>query len=298
MNFLKEKIKRFLNHTFSVRQALAFLLVFAVLGGGFAFYKSFMVKGATYSWLQTSWTGGATTTAKASHLTDQTGWTKYFSKDTLLSTSTPGVLSLTATTTSSIDTTFSVSSSTSNTYVSSGTVYLKKPNGVACTSPNECATGLCHTYCGLVSVGDSTGGGIVFYITDGGAHGLIASTSDVISVKVEWGCTGADLSGASSNTDGAQNTIDIANNCSTSGIAAKRCADATSDGYTDWYLPAFQQLQDLYTQRATVGNFFSSEYWSSTENSDNGAGAKHFGTGDDYDAWKYNIYRVRCIRSF
>jgi hypothetical protein len=132
---------------FSKKNILAFVLVFAILGGSALVYKILSTKGATYSWLQTSWSGGATTTAKASHLTDQTGWTKYYSKDALLSTSTPGVLSLTSATTSQTDTSFSPASSTNNTYVSGGTVYLKKPVGVACSSDGECTSSICLGTC-------------------------------------------------------------------------------------------------------------------------------------------------------
>jgi len=125
-----------------------FVFVFAILGGSALLYQIFTTRGANYSWVQTSWSGGASTTAKARHTNNQTGWTNFYSKDTLLSTSTAGELTLTASTSSNIDTTFSVSSSTSNTYVSGGTVFLKKPNGVSCSSSNQCVSGICgNGYC-------------------------------------------------------------------------------------------------------------------------------------------------------
>jgi len=42
------------------------------------------LKAATYTWQQTDWSGGADTNSTASHSSDQSGWTKYYSKDATL----------------------------------------------------------------------------------------------------------------------------------------------------------------------------------------------------------------------
>lgn len=93
--------KRFLGLSFSRRQIVAFIIIFGVIGGG-VLYKTLLTRGASYGWLQTDWSGGASTTAIASHTNNQTGWTRFFSKDTNISTSTDGQLSLTATNASTI----------------------------------------------------------------------------------------------------------------------------------------------------------------------------------------------------
>ncbi len=142
------KLPKNLKLNFTKRNILAFVFVFAILGGSALLYQIFTTRGANYSWVQTSWSGGASTTAKASHTNNQTGWTNFYSKDALLSTSTDGQLTLSSSTSSNTDTTFSPASSTSNTYVSGGTVYLKKPNGVSCSSSSQCISEICaNGYC-------------------------------------------------------------------------------------------------------------------------------------------------------
>ena len=289
--------KRFLGLSFSRRQIIVFILVFGVIGGG-VLYKTLITRGANFSWLQTSWSGGASTTATASHLTDQTGWTKYQSKDALLSTSTDGQLSLTAAIASTTDTTTSDfnAGTASNVYIENGTVKLKKPNGVACTAGTECTAGYCvNSACNTLAVGDTYQGGKVFYLS--GGHGLISMTSDT-SASAQWGCYGSTISGADSTTDGAQNTIDIVNGCAEASRAARLCSDLSSGGYSDWYLPAKDQLNTLYAQRAVVGGFTANFYWSSTEDNSFGAWNQNFFNGYQGASGKYSGRYVRCIRSF
>ena len=285
--------------SFSKRQVVIFVLVFGVISGGAVLYKTLLTKGANFSWLQTDWSGGASTTAVASHASDQSSWTKYSSKDPLLSTSTDGQLTLSSQTASTTDTaTADFNAGTaSNTYVENGTVKLKKPNGVACTAGTECTGGYCCGTCvSSLAVGDTCLGGKVFYVS--GGHGLVAMTSDT-SASATFGCyDGSALTGADSTTNGAQNTIDIVAGCSTAGIAARLCSDLSSGGYTDWYLPAKDQLNTLYGQRAVVGGFSTSAYWSSTESNSTDAWLQNINTGYQGTLSKNAAFYVRCIRSF
>ena len=84
-------------------------------------------------------------------------------------------------------------------------------------------------------------------------------------------------------------------------------AAALSDSYTitiggvvvdDWYLPSHLELQQLYGQRAVLGDFKADAYWSSTTVSDIGVWAWFFdGSGfGGYD--KSNQASVRPIRAF
>jgi hypothetical protein len=89
-------------------------------------------------------------------------------------------------------------------------------------------------------IGDpGSAGGIVFYVTDGGLHGLEVAPIDQ-DVGAEWGCFGTLLSGADGIAigTGAQNTEDIADGCSTAGIVAVLALDFTLNGYDDWFLPS------------------------------------------------------------
>ena len=155
-------------------------------------------------------------------------------------------------------------------------------------------------------IGDSYGGGIVFYVYDGGRHGLIASTGDQ-SPGIRW------YGGSNTNTRaradgigaGLKNTaIIIANQGPVDGnaFAATVCNEysVTIDGvtYGDWYLPSIYELNLLYLQKEAVGGFSGVVYWSSTENTDVSAWFWHFGTGSHFFTGKSNTYNVRAVRAF
>jgi uncharacterized protein (TIGR02145 family) len=63
------------------------------IGIGMLIQKSLTSEGATFGWVQSDWTGGATSNT-ADHADDQTGWSEYSSKDPNVDTSTPGEISL------------------------------------------------------------------------------------------------------------------------------------------------------------------------------------------------------------
>lgn len=79
---------------------LAIILAIAI----FFVYKNFSARSASYSWFQTNWSGGASTTALARHPGDTSGWTKFQSKDSVVTASTTGQISLASTTASWNDT--------------------------------------------------------------------------------------------------------------------------------------------------------------------------------------------------
>ena len=47
--------------------------------------------------------------------------------------------------------------------------------------------------------------------------------------------------------------------------AANYCTDLTSNGHTDWYLPALDELHVLSANQVAIGNFAADEYWASNE---------------------------------
>ncbi len=148
----------------------------------------------------------------------------------------------------------------------------------------------------LVQIGDYYEGGIVFWI-DGTGHGLIAPQQDQ-STGVQWGCFGTSIPGATSLTDGNENTTAIYNNCATRPIAASICYDLVFNGYSDWFLPAKDQLNYLYQQRALVGGFTTGTYWSSSESTTNFACKQFFSDGIQAYGSKSNFNYVRCVQSF
>ena len=158
-----------------------------------------------------------------------------------------------------------------------------------------------------IAIGESYQGGKIAYILQVGdigydanvQHGLIAAPSD--QGIAEWGCYGTALSGADGIAigTGAQNTLDIINGCSTAGIAARVCGDLVLGGYSDWYLPSRDELNQLYINRVAIGGFADLMYWSSTEYDSYGAWTQKFGCGIQGDLYKsYNYSNVRAVRSF
>lgn len=156
------------------------------------------------------------------------------------------------------------------------------------------------------AIGDTYGGGIVFYVYDGGRHGLIAATTDQ-SNNIRW------YGGTNTNTRaradgvgaGLKNTaIIIANQGPVDGnaFAATLCNEytVTVNGvtYGDWYLPSKHELNLLYLQKTVVGNFTTGTYWSSTEVSATEVWVHVFFNGEQYESDKFYIISVRAIRAF
>ena len=160
-----------------------------------------------------------------------------------------------------------------------------------------------------IAIGDSYQGGKIAYILqwyDSGydanvPHGLIAAPFD--QGTAQWGCYGTLISDADGTAigTGALNTIDIMNGCSTAGIAARLCSDLSLNGYTDWYLPSKDELNQLYINRVAIGGFATYLYWSSTEGpNDYGEDAwiQTFTSGEQDASSKGGTARVRAVRSF
>ena len=155
-------------------------------------------------------------------------------------------------------------------------------------------------------IGESYGGGIVFYVYDNGQHGLIAATSDQ-STGIRW------YGGTNINTRargdgigaGLKNTaIIIANQGPVDGaaFAATVCNEysVTVAGvtYGDWYLPSKHELYLLFLKKAVVGGFDTNIYWSSTEFDNYDAWMQLFSNGAPYNFSKTGAICVRAVRAF
>jgi hypothetical protein len=82
------------------------------------------------------------------------------------------------------------------------------------------------------------------------------------------------------------------------GVAAQACADLELNGYSDWFLPSLNELQQLYTNRAVIGGFVNYQYWSSSEISFDSAWAFAFTAGFTDNEPKNYSYLVRAVRAF
>jgi len=161
-------------------------------------------------------------------------------------------------------------------------------------------------------IGDSYGGGKVFYVYDGGHHGLIAALADQDGGGgIRW------YGGSDTNTraraDGvgagkANTAIIIANQGPFDGnaFAATVCneysaTDAEGVTYGDWYLPSKHELNLLRQQKGVVGGFADTiaTYWSSTENSSTNAWSQSFALdANQILNLKSSPIRVRAVRAF
>jgi len=158
-----------------------------------------------------------------------------------------------------------------------------------------------------LAIGDFYQGGIIFYL-DGSGGGLLCTASDQ-STAATWGCSGTDISGADGSAigTGAQNTSDIEAGCTTPGIAADICANLSLNGYTDWFLPSIDELNEMYQNKAAIdatatayggSAFANAPYWSSTEFGTLNAWFQSFNNGTQAYNEKNLTLRVRAVRSF
>jgi len=153
------------------------------------------------------------------------------------------------------------------------------------------------------AIGQTYGGGKIFYLDGTGQHGLIAAPAD--QGLYEWGCGGywdGVFLGATgwSIGYGQSNTTIIVNGCGTPNIAARICNNLVLNGYDDWFLPSMSELQILRERRSIIGGFVEAQpYWSSTEFSYSAAFGYYMLSGTDpYTFSKYQGKYVRAIRDF
>jgi hypothetical protein len=158
-------------------------------------------------------------------------------------------------------------------------------------------------------IGQTYGGGIIFYVDGTGQHGLIAAVSDQSSgiLWITGGLTQTTVNGNTSTAigTGQANTNFMMAQTGYTGGAAKVCDDYTNTEtgtgvYSDWYLPSKDELNLLYLQNAAVGGFVTdNDYWSSSEDDQWNAWVQ-FLTGTLRQAGnnKSATNPVRAVRSF
>ena len=134
-----------------------------------------------------------------------------------------------------------------------------------------------------INVGDTYGGGKVFYIfgpSDNGyikgqTHGLIAATEDqTTDAGVKWfpdkfyGATGTYIGLGLPNTLAIITSALVTGTTNMSSFAAGLANSYRGGGYIDWFLPSKDELNLLYQARDAIGGFATSGipgYWSSTQ---------------------------------
>jgi hypothetical protein len=150
------------------------------------------------------------------------------------------------------------------------------------------------------TIGLAFGGGVIFYIDGTGQHGLISATSDQ-STGVQWYNGSFLLTGASGTAvgTGQANTTTIVTAQGAGTYAARICDQLVLNGFSDWFLPSKDELQELYAQKNVIGGFTGNYYWSSSEITNTYAWSQYFTNGNQYNLGAKSVPDlVRAIRAF
>ena len=192
-----------------------------------------------------------------------------------------------------------------------------------------------------IVIGQAYAGG--FYAGQIGSGGtathnlIIGPVSSAQSSSITYKNVNTNTIGANSNINGPQNTADIvADGNATTYPSAHFCNDLVIGGFSDWYMPARNELEVCYynlkptTQNNSTGSgvnanavparasnyttgdpaqtsatdfktgnaeaFTANTYWSSTEQSNTAARLQNFSDGAQSYDYKYSALRVRAVR--
>ena len=204
--------------------------------------------------------------------------------------------------------------------IDSSFLNLNADNLTSGTVPSSRVTG---AYTGITQVGTLSAGVASYSIGDTGPSGgkvfITPSTSGnttglyfevaLISAEVErtWAqfapinYTSTSVFVSNYIGTGKSNTVNIINqgNSNPDTCAAKYCDSYTYGGFGDWFLPSLDELAQIYTNRAVIGNNFAGKsYYSSSEYDDPLAYWLDGSTGNQNYGSKSTALFVRPVRSF
>jgi hypothetical protein len=140
-------------------------------------------------------------------------------------------------------------------------------------------------YTGVIDIG----GGVCYY--------LIVAPNATGCACCAWKTTRTATSGTGSCVNGYTNTRSPMENATHP--AGNWTATRTISGYSDWYLPARDELNIMYTNKGSMPageSFAADNYWSSTEISAYYACGQFFSTGNGGCNLKTSNFRVRAVR--
>ena len=116
------------------------------------------------------------------------------------------------------------------------------------------------------------------------------------SGTLAWKTTTTTTTGTDSLNNGFNNTAAMVAAGISLHPAAQFCKGLSINGYTDWYLPAKDELNLIYTNRGSLDAFVQNYYWSSTQTSSDFSWGQYFNSGDQYKYGKASTRYVRGVR--
>jgi hypothetical protein len=182
--------------------------------------------------------------------------------------------------------------------VYNGTAWTNMMGGVAQTPPP--------------ALGNFYQGGIIFYLLQPGdpgydantPHGLIAAIEDQGNNNVKWDqFVYSEIPGINDGIGyGSANTTLIINSIgSSTNFAAGLARAYRGGGYSDWYVPSLNELNQLYVNRSYFTGsaaFTSTAYWSSSQFANWAAIVQDLNAGWTQGRNRGDLASLRAIRSF
>lgn len=151
-----------------------------------------------------------------------------------------------------------------------------------------------------LKIGQDYQGGKIAYLNPNGISGLIVDSRGQTSGSGAWSPENNFVSTQTSIGSGNQNSINM--NAQGGGSAiASACLNLSLNGYTDWYLPSRDELQQVYLNRVALGITSTVRYWSSSQHPNEGrnfAYAFNFANGQETQDDKQTSYNYFAMRSF
>ena len=148
------------------------------------------------------------------------------------------------------------------------------------------------------TIGEAVGGG--YYIGDitvgADTYAVIMAGSDGDSGLIKWKTSDSATAGTDSLVDGFSNTSAMTS--AGSSPAEAHCTSYAGGGYSDWYLPAKNELNLAWVNISLLGalGLSSAYYWASTQHSASFAYYQNLGSGTSAYSYKSNNAIARPVR--
>lgn len=162
-------------------------------------------------------------------------------------------------------------------------------------------------------IGDFNYGGVIFWLdpATNNSSGLVCAVSDQSnSIGASWGSNTPTIGNVATAIGTGQANTNAILAVHTQGTnAAKLCNSYTANGYSDWYLPSKDELNEMFVNKSIIqttsaanggANFKNYAYWTSSEHATDPTRAlnQFFNFGSQNSNQKAAIFHVRAIRTF